>query len=570
MPKTAKQLQYEALRALIIDNLTAKEVADKFNYSTKTIYSLARDAKSEKIQLFPEQNSTKGPQERRVELETKNKIIRYRNKNLSAKEIEEKLLHDDIMLSARTIQRILNDFGFKKLERRTNRSRKITKKKELVSEKAMLLNFNKLEAFKTDCPVAGVFFFIPYIIESGMLDIVKKCKLPKSSSINNINAALSMLLLKLIGTERLSHIGDYDHEDGFGIFAGLNYLPKTTFMNTYSCMTSESMLMEFQKNILKVFRSKYKDFYDSEFINLDFHSIPHYGEDPTMEKVWCGARGKTMNGANTILAQDGSSDVILYTKADILRKDEAGEILNFVEYWKKIDGNIDETLVFDCKLTKYSVLNELNADEIKFITLRKRNQSLIKHAYNIDEQLWRKVHLKIKKRKFPKFWTYEEEVKLAGVEGIVRQIIIKGHGRERPTFIITNNRDLKLTKIIEVYAKRWHIENKLSELVSFFNLNALSSPLMIRIHFDIIWTLIADTLYKVIKQDLPRFEDCKAQTIFKKFINMPGKIEYDGKDFKVKIRKRASTPILKGIKKLNEKIKIPWLNNSNIEFLWTF
>ena len=30
------------------------------------------------------------------------------------------------------------------------------------------------------------------------------------------------------------------------------------------------------------------------------------------------------------------------------------------------------------------------------------------------------------------------------------------------------------------------IENKLSELVAFFNLNALSSPVMIRIHFDIL------------------------------------------------------------------------------------
>jgi len=28
--------------------------------------------------------------------------------------------------------------------------------------------------------------------------------------------------------------------------------------------------------------------------------------------------------------------------------------------------------------------------------------------------------------------------------------------------------------ILEVYAKRWSVENKLAELVAFFNLNALS------------------------------------------------------------------------------------------------
>ena len=51
---------------------------------------------------------------------------------------------------------------------------------------------------------------------------------------------------------------------------------------------------------------------------------------------------------------------------------------------------------------------------------------------------------------------------------------------------------------------------------------------------------------------------------------MPGKIEYDGNTFKIIIRKRAVTPILKGIRKLNQKTMIPWLNNSSLEFVWAF
>ena len=81
--------------------------------------------------------------------------------------------------------------------------------------------------------------------------------------------------------------------------------------------------------------------------------------------------------------------------------------------------------------------------------------------------------------------------------------------------------------ILEVYAKRWRIENKLAELVAFFNLNALSSPIMIRIHFDILWTLIADTLYHRFAHDLRRFETNVAPTIFRKFIDMPGRVIYD-------------------------------------------
>jgi hypothetical protein len=118
----------------------------------------------------------------------------------------------------------------------------------------------------------------------------------------------------------------YDQEPGLGVFAGLNVLPKSTYMCTYSCNTSESMLIDFQREAVGIFRKKYPDFYSSQFINLDFHSIPHYGEDESMERIWCGSRGKTLRGSNTVFAQDSQSNAILYTRADILRKEEADEI----------------------------------------------------------------------------------------------------------------------------------------------------------------------------------------------------------------------------------------------------
>ena len=129
-------------------------------------------------------------------------------------------------------------------------------------------------------------------------------------------------------------------------------------------------------------------------------------------------------------------------------------------------------------------------------------------------------------------------------------MVVKDHGRSRPTFIITNNKALSLKDILVVYAKRWHIENKLAELVAFFNINALSSPIMIRIHFDILWTIIADTLYHRLASDLRRFENVPAPQLFRKFIDMPGRVVYDGKRFQIKIRKRAHTPILKEVEKL--------------------
>ncbi|MBA7555295.1 hypothetical protein ES705_47953 [subsurface metagenome] len=177
--------------------------------------------------------------------------------------------------------------------------------------------------------------------------------------------------------------------------------------------------------------------------------------------------------------------------------------------------------------------------------------------------------MSIPKRKYQKVSVYEQKVKLSKCKNEFRQIVIKDHGREKPTLVITNDKNLSLKSVLEVYAKRWRVENKLAELVAFFNMNALSSPLMIRIHFDILWTMIADTLYHIFTQDLRRFENNQAPTIFKKFINIPGKVVYDGDKFLIKIRKRAHTPILKSVTKLQKPIAVPWLNNKNLEIIWT-
>ncbi len=68
---------------------------------------------------------------------------------------------------------------------------------------------------------------------------------------------------------------------------------------------------------------------------------------------------------------------------------------------------------------------------------------------------------------------------------------------------------------------------------------------------------------------LNEFEKNKANNIFKKFINMSGRVSYDGKEFVIKIRKRATTPILKSVKKLHQPVKVPWLNNKLLRIEWT-
>ncbi len=252
------------------------------------------------------------------------------------------------------------------------------------------------------------------------MDIVARCRLPESGTIGSVNAGLSMLLLKLLGQERLSHIRQYDRETGFGVFAGLNVLPKPTYMNTYSCRCSEDMLLEFQQNIVSLFNDKYPGMYDSGQINLDFHSIPHYGDESEMEKVWCGSRGKAMKWANTVFAQDCASNALIYTRTEIKRSEESGEVKRFVEYWRAIKGDFADTLVFDCKFTTYSVLDDLADDGVKFITLRRRHADLIRKTSETPEELWQKVYLPIPKRERKRVSVSEEIVRIKNCRNVFK------------------------------------------------------------------------------------------------------------------------------------------------------
>jgi len=79
---------------------------------------------------------------------------------------------DSSEVSISTIKRIFTEIGFDKLEHRTNQQRRVTKKNKVIPERSEHLDFKELEPFSMDCPVAGVFFFIPYILE-----VVRECHL---------------------------------------------------------------------------------------------------------------------------------------------------------------------------------------------------------------------------------------------------------------------------------------------------------------------------------------------------------------------------------------------------------
>jgi transposase len=567
-PKEAAQKRYEALRAYYLESLTQEEAAKRGGYSTTTFQSLVSNFQNGKIKFFVKPQY--GPKRRRISDYEHNKIISLRKSNHSIYEIKTVLSSEDHETSLQTISRVLDEEGFAKLQRRTDEVRGLTKKKTLIPKKATALDLNSIDNYKFECQVGGIYYFIPYILETGLFDLISGSSFPGTSKLSQINSIFSILALKLIGHERLSKISSYNHDTGFGFFAGLNVPPKTTATSTYSYLIDKDSVFNFSKEFVSKMESIYPEYYQGETINLDFHTIPHYGEKSEMDTNWAGAKNKRLKSALTFFAQDGESRHLLYANTDIDREGESDEILNFVNYWIDVKGIIEQTLVFDSKLTTYENLEELDGrgDGIKFITLRRRGIKIIEEALNRPENNWKKVNLKKKKRKYNKFKMFESEIVLPKTNLKVRQVIFKGHGREDPTFLITNNFDIEMETLALQYSNRWLIENKFAELVDFFNLNALSSPFMIRIYFDVMLTIVADTLYKLLAKDLKRFEDCTPKTIFSDFINCRCKGEVVDDEIIIKMKKKATTPIFKSNEVFQKSYLVPWLGNKKIRYEW--
>ena len=536
------QRRYEALRASFVERLPARVIAERFGYTEAYVRLLRHQFRHGKIDLS-EPVAEGRTARRRVSAEVRRKICHWRENDLSAGEIAELLSEQGVELSVRTVERVLREEGYPKLPRRSRRKLGLTVKGATIPDSSEAVTLERVAGESFESAGAGVFLFAPFLAQLDIAQVVRAAGLPGTKVIPALNYVLSFLALKLLGTERYAHVGEHAFDPALGLFAGLNVLPKCTSLSSYSYSLDEVHLLRLQQAFVK--HANKLRLYDGKVVNLDFHSVPHFGDDSVLQKHWTGARGKTMKGALTLLAQDAESKLIMYTDADINKDEADDQVLAFLSFWRKVRRGVMPTLVFDSKLTSYPKLSELNKQGVKFITLRRRGQKLLAGVDRLKP--WKRIHVPHPKRKFPNPLVHESNVRLRHYDGYVRQLVVRGNGHEKPTFLVTNDFELPVELLVGTYARRWRVENGIAEAVKLFHLNALSSPILTKVHFDVILTMIADTLYTMLARKLRGFEDCDAPKLYRHFVR--GKASVTVKDSCVHVTypRRAHNPILRAV-----------------------
>lgn len=563
-PQNTTHRQYEALRAYFVEDLSSVEVARRFGYSPGSFRVLAHQFRQHPDRPFflPPQ---KGPQASPKADRLRDKVVSLRKQNLSIYDISRVLEESGQKVSAVAISLILKKEGFARLPRRKDEERLPGVVRPEVAE---VSDVNRLDLsvrqFRTQ--FGGLYLFVPYLAQIPLERLLEEAGFPGTKMIPAEQAVLSLLGLKLFGSARHSHVMSYVLDEGLALFAGLNVIPKRSFLTEYSCRIDPSSYPRLMRlwfdAVGKLGLSRGGSF------DLDFHTIPFHGEDALMEKHYVSKRSRRQKGILAFLAQDAEKRVFCYANGQLRKEEQDEEVLRFVEFWKQRTGKLPEELIFDSKLTTYGHLNRLNRMGIDFITLRRRSAKRLREIYQEPISAWRRIELQGVSRIYKTPRILDRRIQLRDYQGELREIIIQDLGHEEPTFLITNQLRKTPAKLIERYAQRMIIENRIADGIDFFHMDALSSAVAMKVNCDLQLTLMASSLYRLLGMEIGQgYQTAISRHLFRDFIEASAQVHILEKEIVVQFQKRAHNPLLLAAGFDKKNIPIPWLGKKRLQLL---
>ena len=561
-PQFPLQRQYEALRAFFVEEEASADVARRFGYSSGAFRVLCHQFRhdAQKRSSFFRQPQ-RGPQSAPARDRARELAVAMRKRNLSVYDIRRELGEAGHTISINSLTVLLREEGFTRLSRRSDDERPSTVKPEVADAADVRRLDLSPRSFRT--PMAGLFLFVPLLSRVDLGRVAATSRLPGSRMIPAEQAVRSLLALKLIGAERKSHVMDLVMDQAIAVFAGLNVVPKRSYLAAYSSRIDHRASLRFMD--LWLDQVEEAGLPHGTSFDLDFHSVPANSAEEPLEKHYVSSRSRSQKGILVFLARDAEQRVLRYAKAGVTKEEQTGEILQFVRFWKKHTGDLPTELVFDSQLTTYEKLSELNRQGIRFITLRRRSRKMLQQIYSQPDSAWRRISLPALTRLYRTPRVLDQRVTLSGYDGELRQVTVMELGHEEPTILLTNHLKLGPVELVTRYAQRMLIENGISEAVQFFHIDALSSMVGMKVDFDMQMTLVASSLYRMMARRIGReYAHAQAKTVFRNLLDLSGRVEITSNSVLVTLDKRAHNPYLVASGLTEQSTPMPWFGNKNL------
>src|SRR6266851_5538724 len=490
----------------------------------------------------------------------------YFTEGLSYAEAGARLAAEGTPLNRTSVGEILAEEGFGRLLRHPEPEASAspdTAGRDTTLPPASAIHFDDWPA-RAATGVAGLLLVIPDLIALDLPALRAAAGCPGTRVNPAISWMLSLLAHKRTATRRVSHVDDLLIADpAAALLAGLAILPKKSALTSYSYRLSHDHQRAFlaaldAKMIASGLASREEAIFD-----LDFHAVMHWGRDPVLEKHYVPTRSQRARSVLTFFAQDSGTHNLVYGNADISKASQAREVIAFCDHWKSVSGTDPAMLVMDQKVTTQDVLGELDGRGVKFLTLRMRSPALVKHISSLQPADFKTITLdRPGPHNKPKVHE-DRAVKLTSFPGTVRQLIVTGLRRDAPTVIITNDDATTVRALIERYARRMTIEQRLAEIIRAFTADALSSTVNLNVDLDIMLAVLAQALLAALRDRLPGYHAATPDTIQRRFLETPGQIITTSDTITIRLERRAYSPVLRKAG-LPPATTISWLGNRAI------
>ena len=562
-PVNTLHRQYEALRVYFVDGLASAVAARRFGYTPGAFRVLChqfRHAHDWQARFFKDVHH--GPQCAPARDPVRELVVALRKKNLSVYDIRHELKAQGHQISINSLSVLLREEGFTRLPRRRDEDRPAS----IKPEPADVADIRNLDLSPRQCRtrVAGLFLLVPLMNNLDLGQIAKQAKLPGSKMIPAEEALRSLLALKLIGKERKSHVMNLVFDEGLALFAGLNVIPKRSYLAAYSSRIGALGIQRFMATWFHQVQQIGLE--HSGCLDLDFHTVPANSDKEPLQKHYVSKRSRSQKGVLVFLARDAEQRVMCYANAHIPKSEQADEILHFVEFWKKHTGQPPQELVFDSQLTTYANLRKLEDLNIRFLTLRRRTRTMLAKIYARPRSAWRRITLRALTRTYRTPRVFEERVKIRDYgDKPIRQLSILDLGHEDPTILLTNDMRATPAALITRYAQRMLIENGIAEAIHFFHIDSLSSMVGLKVDFDLQLTLVASSLYRLFARHLPEnYRNATAKVLFDSLLDVTGKVQIAERQVIVTLDKRAHNPYLVDSGLADRPTPMPWLQGKEL------
>jgi transposase len=231
-PANSTHRRYEALRAFLVEQTSSAEAAARFGYTPGSFRVLVHQFRKQPDRDFfaPTIREGRPPGEQK---RLRERVITLRKQNLSVHEISRALAGDGESLSPAAIAALLKEEGFAKLPRRGDDERP-DQPRPLVADVAYVRQLDLTPRFFLT-KFGGLFLFLPWIVSADLPELLTRSGFPGSKMVPAPCAVRSLLALKLFGNARHSHVMSAVLDEGLALFAGLNVVPKRSFLTEYSC-----------------------------------------------------------------------------------------------------------------------------------------------------------------------------------------------------------------------------------------------------------------------------------------------------------------------------------------------